>query len=98
MLFAVYFLGADKKVNFCIGLIEEFSSIFLNLYRLFPHFPILKTLFHVSFVLFRILLPIGLLFYLSDIITDPVSCTLHVIATSVNIYWLFQQFSKNKKK
>ena len=97
MLFACYFLGANKKVNFCIGLIEEFSSIFLNLYRLFPHIPILKRLFHVSFVLFRIILPIGLMFYLSHILMDPASCLLHGIVTSMNIYWLFKQSSQTRK-
>ena len=57
MLFASYFLWAHKEINFCISLIEEFSSIFLILYHLFPHVTLFKKIFHQFFVLFRIVIP-----------------------------------------
>lgn len=98
MLFAFYFLWANKKVNFCIGLIEEFSSIFLNLHRLFPHVPIFKKLFHVSFVVFRIVVPTWIMYYLPDIMNGPISFSLYGSATTLNIYWFFKQISQRKNK
>lgn len=40
-------------------MIEEFSSIFLILYHLFPHVTLFKKIFHQFFVLFRIVIPTG---------------------------------------
>lgn len=98
MLFAFYFLWANKKINFCIGLIEEFSSIFLNLYRLFPQFPFFKNIFHVLFILFRIIVPVFLFFHLCHIFHDPASYTLYFSATIMNLYWLFKQFCTKQQK
>jgi hypothetical protein len=97
MMFASYFLWTDQKINFCIGLIEEFSSIFLNLYRLFPHIHLFKKLFHVSFVLFRIVIPTFIMVYLPNISSGPASLSLYGSATILNIYWLFKQCSQKKK-
>lgn len=98
MLFAFYFLWANKKINFCIGLIEEFSSIFLNLYRLFPHVALFKKIFHQLFVLFRIVIPTFLMFYLSNILNDQASFALYFSATTMNLYWLSKQFSTKQQK
>lgn len=96
MAFACYFLWSDKKINFCIGLVEETSSIFLNLSRLFPHIPMFNTVFFWLFVLFRVVTPLLLVWHLPDILTDPASITLFSGMMVLNLYWLSRQMRKRK--
>lgn len=93
-IYASYFLWMDKSIFFAIGLIEEASTIFLNLSRLFPHLKIFKKLFRIFFVIFRIIIPTFLIFFMYPLSLDPVFLSMYISCTAVNFYWLSKQIQK----
>ena len=97
LCFASYFLWSGKSIHFCIGLIEETPSIFLNLSRLFPHILLFKKIFHVLFLLFRVVLPLCVLYYMPFLQTDKPSMALFSVMLVMNLYWLSKQLAKRKK-
>lgn len=91
LLFGSYFLWCNRNIIFCMGLIAETSSIFLNLHRFFPHYPIFKIMFHILFVMFRIVLPFFIMFYLRNLTMKPAIILFFSTGTVVNVYWFVKQ-------